>query len=990
MSRKSCRFSVEWPGGGVVCPSLAAKERRAVSLAMTVLNSRSPASVRAGLAAIVTNRRTMQPRIRILVGVALVSLILAVMPSSALANCSLPDGIEGEVVYNADYKVVQYCNGSHWALMGGSTLDARIGALNAGKWCAANGAGDKIDCTADAPTTVVGSDKQVIFNDGGTALAGAAQLFWDKANNMFGIGTTEPTSKLDVRGGLRIANTDFVPSSAGTFADLGLSAASGNTNVQLQGYTNGGVNPADILFNPVSGSVAVGASAPHASALLDVNSTAKGLLPPRMTTAQRDAIASPATGLMVYNTTNAQFEFFNGTAWTGIGSMTTGQIAAFASATCPTGWTEYTPARGRFLRGIDNGAGNDPSGTRAPGNAQADELASHTHTITDNGVALKVYDQTGNAGGSYGTVARPDAGGSVSARRDMVIGNAGGAETRPKNVAVIFCQYSGGGNVAPASATVSGTANYVAKFTGATVVGDSQIFDNGTNVGIGTTSPAAPLDIYSGMNFGLPQTTGTGKGGANTKFAWSGGDVSVNNGLMGNGTSWLQVQRISDNSDTFPFVINPNGGNVGIGTASPDTKLEVSGVPLSGNAPGLQISNSGTGQLLNMGLWYGGVANGWIDANGPLLLQPGGGNVGIGTATPAAPMHVIERTIIGTAGTSGTQQVAVNLVTLGGSGGNDLSAAGTRGWSLYGRGNAYSVSAEQNDLGLAYWNGSTWRIPLNIDSATGNVGIGTASPDAALDIASATQTANLGGAIRYKATAGSYAGIALDAPSPGASKSLYMHYGDHIGGDMDNQLRFGRYADDFGVWEANPYVFDMDAPNATIYVAHNGYVGVGTANPQYMLDVGGTARVLTLRGGAGSNFHIDANDSTRSIYLNWYSTGDVYARSTLLASSDERLKQNIDVLPNALERIAQIRGVSFEWKDSARPGRQIGVIAQDVEKVFPEMVNEDQDGFKTVAYSNMIAPLIEAVKELKAANDNQAEAMEKLRAEFDAYKAAHP
>ncbi|MFZ1694576.1 MAG: hypothetical protein WAT74_15370 [Flavobacteriales bacterium] len=54
---------------------------------------------------------------------------------------------------------------------------------------------------------------------------------------------------------------------------------------------------------------------PHASALLDLTSTGKGLLLPRMTTVQRDAIAAPATSLFIYNATNAQFEYFDGLAW---------------------------------------------------------------------------------------------------------------------------------------------------------------------------------------------------------------------------------------------------------------------------------------------------------------------------------------------------------------------------------------------------------------------------------------------------------------------------------------------------------------------------------------------------------------------------------------------------------------------------------------------------------------------------------------------------
>jgi len=68
-----------------------------------------------------------------------------------------------------------------------------------------------------------------------------------------------------------------------------------------------------------TGAVGVG-NAPAASAILDAASTTKGFLPPRMTTTQRDAITSPATGLVIYNTTTSQLNYYNGTAWTALSS----------------------------------------------------------------------------------------------------------------------------------------------------------------------------------------------------------------------------------------------------------------------------------------------------------------------------------------------------------------------------------------------------------------------------------------------------------------------------------------------------------------------------------------------------------------------------------------------------------------------------------------------------------------------------------------------
>lgn len=79
--------------------------------------------------------------------------------------------------------------------------------------------------------------------------------------------------------------------------------------------------------------------------------------------------------------------------------------------------------------------------------------------------------------------------------------------------------------------------------------------------------------------------------------------------------------------------------------------------------------------------------------------------------------------------------------------------------------------------------------------------------------------------------------------------------------------------------------------------------------------------------------------------------------------SDKRLKKNIAPLENILEKIQKISGVSYEWKDSSRgERRELGVIAQDVELVFSELVQEDEKGLKMVNYSHLTAVLLEAVK----------------------------
>jgi hypothetical protein len=89
-----------------------------------------------------------------------------------------------------------------------------------------------------------------------------------------------------------------------------------------------------------------------------------------------------------------------------------------------------------------------------------------------------------------------------------------------------------------------------------------------------------------------------------------------------------------------------------------------------------------------------------------------------------------------------------------------------------------------------------------------------------------------------------------------------------------------------------------------------------------------------------------------------------------IVRSDLRLKKDVKPIEKALDKITNLRGVNFHWKDKEKDSRlQLGVIAQEVEKVFPEVVSTDDKGYKSVAYSNLVAPLIEAVKELKAENE---------------------
>ena len=105
-------------------------------------------------------------------------------------------------------------------------------------------------------------------------------------------------------------------------------------------------------------------------------------------------------------------------------------------------------------------------------------------------------------------------------------------------------------------------------------------------------------------------------------------------------------------------------------------------------------------------------------------------------------------------------------------------------------------------------------------------------------------------------------------------------------------------------------------------------------------------------------------------------SGQVYARNGYVQSSDLRFKENVTPLTSVLGKIDSLKGVSFSYKsqdveagrssvNSAAAQQRIGLLAQDVEKVFPEAVVTLEDGSKGVYYGDLVGVLVEAVKELK-------------------------
>jgi hypothetical protein len=164
------------------------------------------------------------------------------------------------------------------------------------------------------------------------------------------------------------------------------------------------------------------------------------------------------------------------------------------------------------------------------------------------------------------------------------------------------------------------------------------------------------------------------------------------------------------------------------------------------------------------------------------------------------------------------------------------------------------------------------------------------------------------------------------------------------------------------------------------YVVRGGYSGAtNTASLQAYTTGANSAFMSFHRSGQYAvNMGLDADNVLRiggwSAAANrWVldMSGNMTAAGNVTAYSDIRLKENIEVIPNALEKVKQIRGVTFTRNDQEdKEVRHTGVIAQEVERVLPEVVSEDNLGVKNVAYGNMVGLLIEAIKELKEEVDD--------------------
>lgn len=384
-------------------------------------------------------------------------------------------------------------------------------------------------------------------------------------------------------------------------------------------------------------------ASPHASALLDIDAgavlgTKKGLLIPRVTAAEMNGIVSPATSLLVFNTTANNFFYFNGTAW----------VVLSAGA----GW------------GLTGNAGTNPA-TNFVGTTDAQALQfrvnnQHAGLISASGTGSVSFGLSAGAvnTGTQNTFLGASSGSSnTSGNANTMVGRSAGANniTGSQNVYI--------GQGAGATATAASGSVLIGSNTGNVTTGGSNTFVGGIT---GSANTTGALGVFVGSSAGNANTTGN----ENTAI---GALANFGSGALTNATAIGARSRVdNNNSMVLGAVTGMTGGitpNVGIGTTAPADRLHVVGgirmvdgnqaigrIPVSdvngrmtwtdplavaNNLAWTLTGNAGTNPATN----FMGTTNAQdfrIRTNNVERMSvTSGGLVGIGTNAPAEDLHVV-------------------------------------------------------------------------------------------------------------------------------------------------------------------------------------------------------------------------------------------------------------------------------------------------------------------------------------------------------------
>jgi len=570
-----------------------------------------------------------------------------------------------------------------------------------------------------------------------------------------------------------------------------------------------------------------------------------------------------------------------------------------------------------------------------------------------------------------------------------------------------------GGVPLSANVTGSGSQNVLPKFdaSGTNLVNSAVTETNG-NVGIGTASPNAKLSF--GSSFGTPAIHlfedvptvryGFGINGNELQsFFPSGAHFSFNGGgdMQASGTN--ELMRIQGN------------GNVGIGTTNPGARLSF-GTSLVGRPAihlydgvpsvryGFGINGNELQSFFPQGAHFSFNTAGDMQASGvnEVMRIQGNGSVGIGTTNPGQKLSV-----------AGTIES-----TAGGFKFPDGSIQGSAGGSTFYIQNGTGVQNANFNISGNGTIGGMLTVPSNgfaaansqFVLATDRVGIGTSSPGAFLHILQPTPLSGaIPDALRVEGGVGGVsngnglvgAGITLksgaggvgNSGGPGGSISITTGDGGAsntggAGGSLSLTTGAGGSGSITGLPGGSITITAGNGGVGSVEVGSGG-VGGGGGNITLAPGSGGTAAT------PGSVGNIILAPSLGSVGIGTFPAtklqvfGDIrvgnngsngciqnFAGNVIAGtcSSDVRLKMHIRPFGPVLDKLARLHPVNFEWRVSQYPeyhfgpGVNIGLIAQDVERIFPEMVSVDANGFKMVNYSELPYLMLQAFKELRAEN----------------------
>ena len=409
--------------------------------------------------------------------------------------------------------------------------------------------------------------------------------------------------------------------------------------------------------------------------------------------------------------------------------------------------------------------------------------------------------------------------------------------------------------------TSSGSGGTSANFSSLTVSGTTTLATNGTSlVGIGTTNPSQKLEVdgnvlvqNTGHTYLMVQRYSTGYD-SRLGFLQS-GTLSASNpqyylGYAFNNTSNnLFLGRYTGSATTQDITFATNG-NVGIGTTTPTTAGLVVAANVSGAA--VDVNNN---RIINVGTPInaadaatksyvdsavsGGSGSGnlsTLTVSGTTTLATNGTSfVGIGTATPGSRLDV------------------KGNIQQDGSGGYStwLGRGGdiTGGWSA--TPNAWTITPNRQDFAIGGWSktSGSWTGPwMYINSDNGNVGIGTASPGAKLDVWGADVTPQQAG---IQITSPNFPQLLFNASSGGTNAKIWRIIGRGTN-DFEIQTLNDSYAGEVTAMQIN-----RSGTSISNVVFPNGNVGIGTASPSTNLDVNGNINASIYYDRDNTSFYLD-------------------------------------------------------------------------------------------------------------------------------------